>query len=115
MSSRSEELARRKQAVILQCAQEREDLAALCRRCRIPFDLKTTLMSAGNLLKGHPLLVAGVSGLLISGRGRGIARLGLELLGLWKTILPLWSWWARRRTRKQNTNFVTSRPRTGRY
>lgn len=101
MNSRLAELTQRKQALIIQCAQEREELAAFCRGCRIPFDLSTILLSVGNTLKGHPLLIAGVSGLLISGRGRSLARAGLELLGLWKTVLPLWSWWAKRRAQRQ--------------
>ena len=76
MNSRLDKIARRKQALIIQCAQEREELAVFCRRCRIPFDPRTILLSVGHTLKGHPLLVAGVSGLLISGRGRSMARVG---------------------------------------
>jgi hypothetical protein len=101
VNSRLGELARRKQTLIIQCAREREEVAVLCHRCRIPLDLRTVFLSVGQTLKGHPLLVAGVSGLLISGRGRGLARTGLELLGLWKTVLPLWSWWAKRRAQGQ--------------
>jgi len=115
VSSRLDELARRKQALIVQCAQEREQLAAFCRRCRIPLDVRTILLRVGNTLKGHPLLVAGASGLLISGRGRGIARLALEILGLWKTILPLWSWWTKHRTQRQTPILASSRTRKNRF
>jgi len=114
VNSRLDELARRKQTLIIQCSREREELAALCRRCRIPFDLRTVFLSVGQTLKGHPLLVAGVSGLLISGRGRGLARVGLEVLGLWKTILPLWSWWAKRRAQRQATLSTSTSARENR-
>ena len=101
MSSRLDELARRKQALIIQCTQEREELAAFSRRIRIPLDVRRILLTVATTLKGHPLLLAGASGLLISRRGRAVARVGLELLGLWKTVFPLWSWWATRRAQRQ--------------
>ena len=111
MSSRLDELAQRKQALIIQCARQREELAAFYRRCHIPFDVKRILLSVGNTLKGHPLLIAGASGLLISRRGRGVAKLGLEVLGLWKTIRPLWSWWTSRRGQTQTIIPATARAR----
>jgi hypothetical protein len=101
VSSRLDELARRKQALIIQCTQEREELVAFCRHYRIPLDVRKILLSVGTTLKGHPLLLAGASGLLISRRGRAVAKFGLEMLGLWKTIFPLWSWWSTRRAQKQ--------------
>lgn len=104
MNSRLDELARRRQELIIQCTQEREELAAFCRHYHVPLDVRKILLSVGTTLKGHPLLLAGASGLLISRRGRAVAKFGLEMLGLWKTVLPLWSWWATRRAQRQAAN-----------
>lgn len=109
MSKRLDELAQRKQALVNRCAQEREELAAFSRRCRIPLDVRRFLLAVGTTLKGHPLLLAGASGLLISRRGRAIVKVGFELLGLWKTFHPLWSWWLTRRAHQRQASLPVPR------
>ena len=101
MNRRLENLERRKQNLIARCAQEREEVANGFERCRPHLDLTKTLASLGNSLKSHPLLVAGASGLLMSGRARSMSLLALEVVGLWRAIGPLWSWWKKRRSGKQ--------------
>ncbi|HSE86681.1 MAG TPA: hypothetical protein VLJ79_10700 [Candidatus Binatia bacterium] len=100
MSNRFEEIARRKQILVDQCARDREELAANCHRIRLPASLGVGLMVLGKTLKSYPILVAGISSLLVSGYGGKLAKSTGKLLGLGRAILPLWSWWTRRGKRK---------------
>ncbi len=100
MTSRLEELARRKELLIERCAQEREELASSCHRMRLPLGLGAVLMVAGKTLKSYPILVAGVSSLLASGYGGKLAKSTGTLFRLGQAIMPLWSWLTKRRKRK---------------
>ena len=100
MSNRFEEIARHKQILVDQCAREREELAATCHRIQVPLSVGALLMLLGKTLKSYPVLVAGISSLLVSGYGGKLARSTGKLLGLGRAILPFWSWWAKRRKRK---------------
>jgi hypothetical protein len=95
--SRLEEIVRRKQLLIDRCAQDREDLAASCRRIHFPLGFGTVLTLLGRTLKSYPLFVTGLSTLLVGGYGGRLARAVGKLFTLGQTVLPLWSWWSRRR------------------
>jgi len=103
MSKRLRELARRKQALVDQCARERAELTAWVAKRRSPFNIAGTLLGLGALLgigralKRHPLIAAGISSALVSGYGaKWIKRAG-DVLQLWRVVLPVRQWWARRR------------------
>jgi hypothetical protein len=100
VTSRLEELVRRKEFLIERCAQEREELAASCQRVRVPLGLGAVLMVVGKRLKSYPILVAGVSSLLVSGYGVKLAKSTGSLFRLGQAILPLWSWLTKRRKRR---------------
>ena len=100
MSNRFEEIARRKQVLVDRCARDREELAAAFPRIRLPLGLGAVLTVLGKTLKSYPILVAGVSTLLVGGYGGKLTKSAGKLLGLGQTILPLWSWWTRRSKRK---------------
>jgi hypothetical protein len=97
MSERFEEIVRRKQVLIDRCAQERKDLASDLSRVRLPLNLGAVLLALGRTLRAYPVVVAGLSGLVISGYGGKISKSAGKLLGLGQILQPLWSWWSRRR------------------
>ncbi|HEY6368163.1 MAG TPA: hypothetical protein VI585_25565 [Candidatus Binatia bacterium] len=57
-------------------------------------------MTLGGFLKAYPVLVTGVSALLVSGYGRKLTKPAAQLLSLGQAIRPLWSWWAKSRKDK---------------
>ena len=97
MTSRLEDLARRKQALIAKAAQERTELATAYARIKSPLDLSSALLGIGRTLKTHPMIAAGVSSLLVSGYAGRLLKSTGELLKLWKLALPFWAWWRKRR------------------
>ena len=99
MNKRFEELARRKQALIDRCADQRTELSGLCDRIRSPFDISGTLLGIGRLLKTHPMIAAGVSSLLVSGYAGRLLKSAGEIVHVWRLALPLWGWWTKRRKR----------------
>ena len=100
MSNRLEEIARRKQALIERCTREREELVTAFRRIRLPLGFGAVLMALGTTLKSYPILVAGVSSLLVSGYGGKLLKPALRLFKLGQVIRPLWSWWAKQHKEK---------------
>ena len=90
MSSRFEEIARRKQLLVERCAREREELAGACQRMRVPLSLSAVFLALGAALRSHPILVAGISSLLAGGYGGKLAKSTGTLLRLGKALLPLW-------------------------
>ncbi len=100
MSSRFEEIARRKQILIDRCARDREELVASCRRIHLPLGLGAVLTVLGKTLKSYPILVAGISSLLVGGYGGKLTKSAGTLLRLGQAVLPLWTWWTRGRKRK---------------
>ena len=97
MNRRFEELARRKQALIDRCADQRAELSALSERIRSPFDVSGTLVGIGRMLKTHPMIAAGISSFLVSGYAGRLLKSAGELVKLWRLILPLWGWLTKRR------------------
>jgi hypothetical protein len=97
VSNRLKKLAERKQALIAQCARERDELAALLGQIRSPFDVGGTLVAIGRALKAHPLVAAGVSSFLVSGYAGRLLKTAGELVSLWRLIVPLRDWWTKRR------------------
>lgn len=97
MTSRLEDIARRKQALIDKAAQERAELAAACARIKSPLDVSSRLLGFGRALKTHPMIAAGVSSFLVSGYAGRLLKSSGELLRLWKLALPIWHWWTKRR------------------
>ena len=100
MSNRLTDIARRKQLLIERCAGDREALADAFRRVRPSLGVGAILLTLGGLLKAYPILVTGVSALLISGYGGKLTKSAGQLLSLGQAIRPLWSWWAKSRKNK---------------
>ena len=100
MSKRFEEIARRKQVLIDRCVRDREELSASCRQIHFPLSFGAVLTVLGRTLKSYPILVAGISTLLVGGYAGKLTKSAGKLLGLGQAILPLWSWWTRRSKRK---------------
>ena len=97
MTSRLEEIARRKQVLIDKAAGERAELARICRNLKSPLAVGSTILGIGRALKTHPIIAAGISSFLVSGYGGKLLRSTTELFKLWHLTRPLWSWWQRRR------------------
>ena len=100
MTSRLEELELRKRALVAQCAREREQLARAERRVRLPFGVGATLWSVIRLIKSHPAVVAGLSGLLLTGRAKNLTHSVTRLINVWQAAYPLWFRLVKRRTGK---------------
>jgi hypothetical protein len=97
VSSRFEEIARRKEALIERCREERRELRLASQRLRSPFNLSDRVLGFGRVLKTHPLIAAGLSSFLVSGYAGKLLRSSGGLLKLWRLTLPVWSWWRKRR------------------
>jgi hypothetical protein len=97
VNRRLEEILRRKESLIEQCALQREEFAALCRRIRSPFDLGRLVLLVTRALKAHPIAAAVASSLLASGYAGRLLRLTGEGLRLWRLIRPIWFWWKKAR------------------
>ena len=99
MTSRLEEIARRKHALIDKAAQERADLARSYANLKSPFDMSSTVLGLGRTLKTHPIIAAGLSSFLVSGYASKLLKSSLEVLQLWKLAQPIWTWWRKRRNK----------------
>ena len=99
MTSRLEEIARRKQALIDKAAQERAHLARSYANLKSPFDLSSTVLGIGRTLKTHPIVAAGLSSFLVSGYAGKLLKSSIEALQLWKLAQPIWNWWRKRRNK----------------
>ena len=97
MSSRLDNIARRKQALIEKAALERLELTTACRRIRSPIDIDGKLFGIGRIISSHPLLAAGLSTFLIGGFGKKMFRITSALLKLWRVVLPILNLWPKRR------------------
>jgi hypothetical protein len=97
VSSRLDNIARRKQALIEKAALERLELTTACRRIRSPIDIDGKLFGIGRIISSHPLLAAGLSTFLIGGFGKKIFRITSALLKLWRVVLPILNLWPQRR------------------
>ena len=100
MSNRLAEIARRKQLLIERCEGDRQELVSSLGRVRPTLGLGALLLTLGGFLKAYPVLVTGVSALLVSGYGGKLTKPAGQLLSLGQAIRPLWSWWAKSRKRK---------------
>jgi hypothetical protein len=97
VSRRLDEIARRKERLIAQCARERDEIAAAFNRIRSPFQLGGLVLALTRSLKSHPIVTAGISSLLASGYAGKLVRTAGEGLNLWRLIRPLWLWWKKKR------------------
>ena len=81
MANRFEEIARRKQALIDKAAQERAELARSRADLKSSFEVSSTLLGIGRVLKTHPIVAAGLSTFLVSGyAGKAIRSTGKKAL-----------------------------------
>lgn len=95
--SRFDELARRKQALILQAARERTEVIAAYRSLRSSLDVKQAMLGFGRTLKAHPMIAAGASGVLASGLAGKLLKGAGQALAISRVAIPLWTWWRQRR------------------
>jgi hypothetical protein len=96
-SKRFEDLARRKQALIVKAAHERAELAAVYEKLCSSLDFNQTILGIGRTLKAHPMITAGISSVLVSGLAGKLLRGAGQVVSLSRLALPLWSWWKERR------------------
>jgi len=91
-SKRMEDLARRKQALVAHAAYERAEIAAACEKIRSSFNFSDKFLWIGRTLKAHPMIVAGISSVLVSGLAGKWLRGAGQIVSLSRMALPLWSW-----------------------
>jgi hypothetical protein len=109
VNKRFEDIARRKQALIERAAVERAELADAHRQFRAQFSLSGTilwggtLLGIGRILRTYPVIAAAISSVMVSGYAGKIIKSSGQLLKLWRLVLPLRTWWIKRRR-------VASRP-----
>jgi hypothetical protein len=96
-NKRLEDLARRKQALIVKAAHERAEIAVAYKKLHSPFDFNQTLLGIGQTLKAHPVITAGISSVLVSGFAGKLLQGAGQIVSLSRMALPLWSWWKKRR------------------
>jgi len=97
MTSRLEEIARRKQILVDKAARERAELARICRNLKSPLAVGSTFLGIGRALKSHPIIAAGISSFLVSGYAGKLVKSTSGLLKVWHLARPLWSWWRKKR------------------
>lgn len=97
-SKRFEDLAHRKQALIVKAAHERAELSAAYEKLCSPFDFNQTFLGIGRTLKAHPMITAGISTVLVSGLAGKLLRGAGQVFSLSRVALPLWSWWRSRKS-----------------
>lgn len=97
-NKRLESFARRKQALILQAAHERTELAEACEKIRASFDLSQKFSRIGRTLRAHPMIAAGISSFLVSGLAGKLLKGAGQVVSLSRMALPLWAWWKHRRS-----------------
>ena len=97
MSKRLEQLSRRRQDLIAQCAEERRELAQALVTIRSSVTFYGAVLGLGRILVTHPMLAAVISSLLAGGYARKLTKSGGEFLKLLRVARPLWSWWTKRR------------------
>jgi hypothetical protein len=97
VNSRLQEITRRKEHLIEQCARQRDEVAALFRQIRSPFDFGGLGLKVARGLKAHPIVMAGISSLLAGGYAGKLFKLTGECLTLLRLIRPLWLWWKKPR------------------
>jgi hypothetical protein len=100
MNNRLAEIARRKELLIARCEGDRQEVAVSVGRVRPALSVGALLLTLAGFLKAYPVLVTGVSALLVSGYGGRFTRSAGKLLALGQAIRPLWSWWAKSRKQK---------------
>jgi hypothetical protein len=99
MANRFDEIARRKEALIARCAQERDELSAALERIHLPLNLGAVFARLGRMIQSYPL-AAGISSLLVTGYSVKLTRTAGKLMELARIFQPAWSWWSKRRSRK---------------
>jgi hypothetical protein len=72
MNSRLDELAHRKETLLRRVTEERDELVQICRHLRESTRIVYLGTQLINLLKTHPILVAGVASLLVDSRLRKV-------------------------------------------
>ena len=97
MTSRLEEIARRKQVLIDKAAAERAELARIYRGIKTPLAVGSTILGIGRALTTHPIIAAGLSSFLVSGYGGKLLKSTTEVFKVWHLARPLCSWWQKRR------------------
>ena len=102
MSKRVWRLAREKEDLIRQCAEERMEVADAFNEVRSSLTLSGALHALGKVLRAHPMLTAGISSLLASGYAGTLTRSGSSILSVLRMARPIWSWWGARRRESKN-------------
>jgi hypothetical protein len=100
MTSRLEEIARRKQELSAKAAGERAELARIYGGIKSPLSIGPRLAGIGRALKTHPIIAVGLSSFLVSGYGGKLLKSTTGVFKVWHLARPLWGWWRKRRGKR---------------
>jgi len=83
MGKQMQAVMRRREALLAEVSSQREQLAELNTRLQPVVQVADQAVLAGRFLRSHPVLVAGVAGLLVV-RRKGLSGLVKTSWGLWR-------------------------------
>jgi len=92
-----EQLSRRKEELIGQCARERLELGQALGTIRSSITFYGAVAGLGRILLAHPFVTTALSSLLASGYTGKLAKSCGDLLRFLRVARPLWAWWSKRR------------------
>lgn len=96
MNARLNELARKREQLVVRSASQRAQLCAAFRPWEKPLAFADKGMALARTLRAHPLLLAAggaVAVYLIGRRLGGMRKWAGRLLGFWQTTRSVRSWW----------------------
>ena len=89
MNRRLQELERRRQFLIAECGRQRDEVAFICSRIKLPFDLGGLAFGLVRIIKTHPIAAAGVSTLVAGGYAGTAVKLAGKGVTLWRLARPV--------------------------
>jgi hypothetical protein len=92
VSSKGEELARRREQLLARADAQRAELSAYHRQFEGPVRATETVLGFANRLRRSPLLITGLAAVLIRTPWRKLARVPRWVWRGWKTLQFVRSW-----------------------
>ena len=87
-----EDIVRRKDRLILRCAQQRQEIAASVADLRQPIAVADRILEAMAYLRAHPLLLGVGVAVAVALRPRTLSRFALRAFSLWRTARAIRGW-----------------------